>query len=365
MIRILGFGNILITGLQGAGKSHFVMSQIVQVLNEKPDFNIYLANIDGVKLESPNLHIVEPTFSWIDDAPHNSIIVYDETGMIDRFNNSSRTINSNPEVQQLTMARHQGKTILFIAQDSSIVHHGVRRLLTRHFHFSNPYNDPEKTHCFVFPQVQDRLDGQNKTWKKNAIEEFKHDLDPDIFPLYKSVDDGAKHNKKKQFNPKAKKIIIGVAIMAIFLIPIFIYAITGAIGFYQKKTNKNSNQVVQEKTSTVANTISPATAQQQQSEMIEQSNANYVREQQLYKERLPDDYQILSNNDDLRVSGVIKMKGRCLAYNAKGERLNITASECNYYINNQGSIIKSGIKNSLVTQHNELQQQTVEPHKQI
>lgn len=364
MIRVLGFGNILITGLQGAGKSHFVMSQIVQILNDpENDMSIYLVNVDGVTLKNSRLHIADADFSWVNDAPKNSFIIYDEAGTIERFNNSSTRINSDEQVQKLTMARHEGKTILFVAQDSSIIHPAIRKLLTRHYHFSNPYNDPKKTHCFVFPQVQDRLDGQNKYWQKNAIEEFKHDLDPEIFPLYKSVDDGAKHNKKKQFNPKAKRIIIIVGVMVTLLLPLFFYVIKGSLDFYKRRTSKTPETITASGTEP-PKPISTVIPTNESQPIVNQSNQDYTRTIELYNEQLPKDYRILSDNDDLRVAGVMTMRGKCLAYNVKGERLTISQAECKDYLTESGKIIKGGSKTGVITQHNESSKQTEQQQKQ-
>lgn len=353
-IRILGVGNSLITGLQGAGKSHFVMSQIVQILADEPNLNIYLANVDGVTLESPNLHIVSPDFSWVDDAPNNSLIIYDEAGTIERFNNSSTRINSSKDVQTLTMARHQGKTIVFMAQDSSIVHPAVRKLLTRHFHFSNPYNDKDKTHCFVFPQVQDRLDGQNKAWQKNAIEEFKHELDPDIFPLYKSVDDGAKHNKKKQINAKAKRAFMVAGISAALVVPAVIMAVYFGLSYAKDvwgdkpqdtEAQSPQNSVV-EAPKLTPNAINPAAEHQG---YINSQNRIYMRTQHLYEQRLPKDYVIITSDDNLRPAGVMRFGGRCQVYNGYGDPMNYSKQECEQLL--VTGVPKSRSRHSFVSSH--------------
>ena len=61
MSDILGRSSILITGLEGSGKSHFVMSQIKQIL-DMPDneYEIFLANVDGVTLVDGQFHVVQP-----------------------------------------------------------------------------------------------------------------------------------------------------------------------------------------------------------------------------------------------------------------------------------------------------------------
>lgn len=360
MIRILGIGNSLITGLQGAGKSHFVMSQINLILQERPDLKIYLANVDGVTLKSPNLHLVSADFSWVDDAPNDSVIIYDEAGTIERFNNSSTRINSSKDVQTLTMARHQGKTIVFIAQDSSIVHPAVRKLLTRHFHFSNPYNDKKQTHCFVFPQVQDRLDGQNKYWQNNAIEEFKHELDPDIFPLYKSVDDGASHNKIKQTNAKAKKAFTVAAISAILILPTLGGGIYLALSYVKDVwgDKPKQTQTQQQPTKQIEQPHEPTALPQQPKTdgYIDNQNQNYARTQQLYEERLPQDYQIITTEDDLRPATAIMMGKECKVYNVHGDLMNYSFKECEYFLQETGRLPKARTQHKFVSSHEPVSQ---------
>lgn len=358
MIRILGVGNSLITGLQGAGKSHFIMSQIKLILDEQPELNIYLANVDGVTLQSPNLHIVSPDFSWVNDAPNNSLIIYDEAGTIERFNNSSTRINSSNDVQTLTMARHKGKTIVFMAQDSSIVHPSVRKLLTRHFHFSNPYNDKDKTHCFVFPQVQDRLDGQNKSWQNNAIEEFKHVLDPEIFPLYKSVDDGAKHNKKKQYNQKAQRAKLVAMISAGLILPTLAFGVYFAFSYVKdvwgEKPEVATATAVQPENVTEAPKIALEAVQEpaQGGDYVSNENRIYARTQTLYEQRLPPDYQIITTDANLKPSAVISdQNGNCRVYNTYGDVMIYSKKECQNFLSEAGRLPKARTSARFVSQH--------------
>ena len=210
MSSILGRSSILVTGLEGSGKSHFIMSQIKQIL-DTPDneYEIFLANVDGVTLVDGQFHIVQPDFSWVEDAPKNSIVIYDEAGTIERFNNTKTKINSHIDVETLTMRRHKNVLTIFVTQDPKLVHAGLRSLIKFHFHFSNPYSSATETKCFVTAGVNDGFP------KKTVIEEFDHKLDPAIFPLYKSVDDGVKHDQKPTKHKKAQ-LMQRIAILCLF-----------------------------------------------------------------------------------------------------------------------------------------------------
>ncbi len=348
MSSIIGRSSILITGLEGSGKSHFVMSQIKQILdNPGNDYQIFLANVDGVTLVDPMFQVVDPEFSWVEDAPKNSIVIYDEAGTIDRFNNTRTKINSHIDVETLTMRRHKNVLVVFVTQDARLVHAGLRSLIKFHFHFSNPYSSSTETKCFVTAGVDD------KSPKKTVIEEFDHKLDPEIFPLYKSVQDGVKHDQKKTTHKKAK-LMQRIAILCMLLaIPIFI----GMFFLIKKvkdeqfdvdKVNAKVNSGVVDTATEFSNKANP-TNNNDGDVMLAQNNQDARRSLELYEQRLPRDYRVTVNNEDLRVSGVVFMRGNCRAYNGHGEFINISQDECVSYTKNAGTMPKANRNGQRIT----------------
>ena len=350
MSDILGRSSILITGLEGSGKSHFVMSQIKQIL-DMPDneYEIFLANVDGVTLVDGQFHIVPPEFSWVDDAPKNSIVIYDEAGTIERFNNTKTKINSHIDVETLTMRRHKNVLVVFVTQDAKLVHSGLRSLIKFHFHFSNPYSSGTETKCFVTAGVNDGFP------KKTVIEEFDHKLDPSIFPLYKSVDDGVKHDQKKTKHKKAQ-LMQRIAILCFVLsIPIFI-----GMFFLIKKVKDNQfdteavnakvNGTVVDKAKEFTDKANPTTGMNSAGDTnLQQNNLDAVRSLELYKQRLPQDYRVTVNNEDLRVSGVVMMGDVCQAYNGHGEFITIPQAECVSYTTTVGRMPKANRNGQRIT----------------
>lgn len=356
MSSILGRSSILVTGLEGSGKSHFIMSQIKQIL-DTPDneYEIFLANVDGVTLVDGQFHIVQPDFSWVEDAPKNSIVIYDEAGTIERFNNTKTKINSHIDVETLTMRRHKNVLTIFVTQDPKLVHAGLRSLIKFHFHFSNPYSSATETKCFVTAGVNDGFP------KKTVIEEFDHKLDPSIFPLYKSVDDGVKHDQKPTKHKKAQ-LMQRIAILCFVLsIPIFI-----GLFFLIKKVKDNqfdtdavnakvNNSVVDkakdftDKANPTSNMTGINTAGDTN---LQQNNLDAVRSLELYEQRLPQDYRVTVNNEDLRVSGVIMMGNNCKAYNGHGEFINISQNECVHYTTTVGAMPKANRNGQRITTEN-------------
>lgn len=351
MIRILGESSIAVTGLEGSGKSHFIMSQVKEILDTRKTTQVFLANVDGVTIVHPNFHLVGPDFDWR-DAPPDSVVIYDESGTIKRFNNSSTKIDSDPQVASITMRRHKDITLVFVAQDSKLLHSGLRQLLKYQYHFSNPYSSSTETRCFKFAGVRSNLSNDNKTWKNDVVEEFTHKLDPKIFPLYKSVDEGVKHNKKKVVNKKARLMFIGAGVSALIAIPLFIFMITAMVKWKKEHLNAdkvnaevNHKTVASTATATVqngVNSLKPASSVNSTGQVqLAQANLDAKRELELYKERLPEDYRILANNSDLRVGGVMSIGGRCRAYNQYGDLLSITQNECKHYLKEKGLMISA------------------------
>lgn len=356
MSSILGRSSILVTGLEGSGKSHFIMSQIKQIL-DNPDnkTQIFLANVDGVTLVDPDFQVVEPEFSWVDDAPINSIVIYDEAGFIERFNNTKTKINSHKDVQTLSMRRHKNVLTVFVTQDAKLVHAGLRSLLKFHYHFSNPYSSTTETKCFVTAGVNDSFP------KKPIIEEFDYKLDPAIFPLYKSVGDGVKHDQKPTKHKKAQ-LMQRIAILCFVLsIPIFI-----GLFFLIKKVKDNqfdtdavnakvNNSVVDkakdftDKANPTSNMTGINTAGDTN---LQQNNLDATRSLELYEQRLPQDYRVTVNNEDLRVSGVIMMGNNCKAYNGHGEFINIPQNECVHYTTTVGAMPKANRNGQRITTEN-------------
>ena len=351
--NLLGRESVLITGLEGSGKSHYVVSQVKKMLDEGFAQTIYLCNLTGVTLQAPNLVICDQNFDWT-KAEDNSVVIYDEAGTIERFSNLHNKLYCD-ELKMISQRRKTGVLLVFIAQDSQMINSAMRKLLKFHFHFTNPYNDGKKTHCFIFAGVMSQLSTDNKSWHGKAIEQFDHELNPDIFPLYQSINQTANHNKKKQKNKKAQTLFMMAAGAVVLSIILFIVGISLARKYYatnldakkvQSKIdgNKPVASAVSATAQNVASSVIPASAVSAMasapiSEREQAMNEQYKRTQDLYKERLPDDYQILVNNNDLRVHGVITFRGRCYSYNQYGERLEVPQRYCRDQYN--GGMIKA------------------------
>ena len=350
--NLLGRESVLITGLEGSGKSHYVVSQVKKMLDEGFTNTIYLCNLTGVTLQAPNLVICDQNFDWT-KAEDNSVVIYDEAGTIERFSNLHNKLYCD-ELKMISQRRKTGVLLVFIAQDSQMINSAMRKLLKFHFHFTNPYNDGKKTHCFIFAGVMSQLSTDNKSWHGKAIEQFDHELNPDIFPLYQSINQTANHNKKKQKNKKAQTLFMMAAGAVVLSIILFGVGIKLARNYYA--TNLDADKVqskidgkpvasaVSATAQNVASSVVPASAVSAMasapvSEREQAMNEQYKRTLELYQQRLPDDYQILVSNNDLRIHGVMSFRGKCFAYNQYGERLEVPQRICRDQYN--GGMIKA------------------------
>ena len=376
-IQILGRESILITGREGSGKSHFLMQNIYAILQTDFKNTIYLSNVKGVAIDDPRLKIVDPDFDWT-TASENDIVIYDEAGTIDRFSNMQNKLHTD-ELKMISQRRKTGILLIFVAQDPLMINSSMRKLLKFHFHFSNPYNDKEKTHCFVFAGVNTRLTDDNKSWHNSAIEQFTHVLDPVIFPLYKSIDENANHNKTKVTNKKAKKLFIISAIAAPIAIILMGLVIWSAYGWYKnnldsKKVNEKVNHVKNGGVaSAVAGTATALTQTHSASTVaamggndiqLQQNNANAKRQIELYNQLLPNDYQIYANNSDLRVSGVVAIAGDCRAYNQHGDILDISVKDCLTYTKKHSKMIHARSQNTVITDNGQNQVAQSQPQNE-
>ena len=64
---------------------------------------------------------------------------------------------------------------------------------------------------------------------------------------------------------------------------------------------------------------------------------------EMYKTMLPKNYEIIKNDPNLQVRAVVKMRGKCSAYNAHGDLMNLSPQECDYYLQASGRVHKGSL----------------------
>ena len=317
---IKGQGLALITGKKGAGKSHFATAQIKYIVDNFPDHPVY-ADIAGL-----NIAGVQPSpDDWqtlLDkDGIANATVFYDEAQLREWCDNSNTKISSDSRIKNMTMIRHANLNIVVMTQDPTFVHSALRKLVDVHYHISHPFKDG-KPKVFQFAGAMSTIDDKG-LWKNYAIESFTHKLDKETTELYKSVEDGAKHDQKRKI-PKRVLYMIGVVIAIILLgIPIGLWGINKVAGFIGGAEERSTEMLDS------ADTIT-GTGERDGSSGFGQSPEDLSKEQldELYKKYL-DDYTVeVATHDAIRPDSIMAMNGKCRAYNMYGDGLNITQDKC-------------------------------------
>lgn len=317
---IKGQGLVLITGKKGAGKSHFATAQIKYIVDNFPDHPVY-ADIAGLNIAG----VMPSPEDWqtlLDkDGIANATVFYDEAQLREWCDNSNTKISSDSRIKNMTMIRHANLNIVVMTQDPTFVHSALRKLVDVHYHISHPFKDG-KPKVFQFAGAMSTIDDKG-LWKNYAIESFTHKLDKETTELYKSVEDGAKHDQKRKI-PKRVLYMIGVVIAIILLgIPIGLWGINKVAGFIGGAEERSTEMLDS------ADTIT-GTGERDGSSGFGQSPEDLTKEQldELYKKYL-DDYTVeVATHDAIRPDSIMAMNGKCRAYNMYGDGLNITQDKC-------------------------------------
>lgn len=373
----------LITGTPGSGKTLYTVSQIMQVMKETPERQIF-TDIKGLRIEG----VKEAPDDWR-DTPDGSLIIYDECQYREQYT-KSRGRNRHPMIIDLTTHRHTGKDIWLITQNPNFLHPDVLAVVGEHYHVDRPIK-ANFANVYKWRTAQLKPDGVTVRRRAESAPIFKYDKE--LFNYYDSVDvseDKAYHKKFKI--PSWKLFVLPVGVL------ILLWAFWGIIsdgGIAPPSAEEDLKDDVA--TTKIQNTEKPSSAndkdgvisaidsandQPQQPTItkeqlekqlkLQEEHFNYLLEQQriqlimqydtlqkqlvehqeqieqfyrkleLYKTMLPKDHQIIKDNPDLQVRGVIKMGGKCKAYNKDGVLMTLNADQCDYYTQQAGRVWKSG-----------------------
>lgn len=126
----------LITGVPGAGKTLFAVSEILKVKKENDALEkagdkprLIYTNIAGMEMEG--VYPLEDT-DWR-NYPDGFLIVYDEAHQIFRATGRPGFFG-DPIITEMDMHRHRGFDLWFITQFPLKVHHEIRYMVDEHYH---------------------------------------------------------------------------------------------------------------------------------------------------------------------------------------------------------------------------------------
>ena len=363
----------LITGANGHGKGQVIIKEILRLQDEndklekqgKPRRRIF-ANIHGVN-EPPQKQLKDvqkipsdkiffgkqdkedmppPPDCWLPNV--GDIFIYDECQNIDWIKQKAGALSNDIRVTSMEEHRHWGLDIYLLTQSPNYIHSHIFGLVSPHWYVERPLGVPF-TNVFIFNKAQKTP--ESPTVKNRADDQKQIILGKNYGQYYKS---SAEHNMKSTIPLKVK-----IAVVAFLLcIAYTVYK------FSQTKYAKDS-----EKSETVATQPTQQTQTQQNAssadstpsaEQLMQVEINKIKldndlkilkaEQEMLNNRLNANYQAESNNPVIRVAGAVKIDHKCKAYNSYGDLLIMSDSECQHYLKNAGTIIRSRNSDTVATQ---------------
>ena len=179
---------ILVTGAIRTGKTLYVVTAIKEMIEEeskKPEDKRrkFFTDIDGLKIDG-----VEKSPTDWRDAPHGSVIVYDECQLNPHFQADGRGVSRFDYVLQLTLAGRLGYTIIFISQSPRFLHSTIRNLANEHIHVQRLHG-AEKALVCRYPKPV--MNPDSKSNIQQCADKFNWDYPKSSYDSYSSLDSGA------------------------------------------------------------------------------------------------------------------------------------------------------------------------------
>ena len=129
----------LITGAPGAGKSSYLVSELLRIREQSPERPLYVGGVPDLAIEHEPL---PPAAEWVEASdsangwrwrfPDGAVIVLDEAQSVFRPRASGSQVP--PHVAALEVHRHQGLDVFLCTQAPALIDSNVRRLVGRHCH---------------------------------------------------------------------------------------------------------------------------------------------------------------------------------------------------------------------------------------
>jgi len=320
---VKGQGLVLITGKKGAGKSHFATAQIKYIVDNFPDHPVY-ADVAGLNIAGVEKSPDDWQTLLNEDGIANATVFYDEAQLLEWADNSNTKISSDSRIKNMTMIRHANLNIVVMTQDPTFVHSALRKLVDVHYHISHPFKDG-KPKVFQFAGAMSTIDDKG-AWKTHAVESFTHKLDKETTQLYKSVEDGAKHDQKRKIPKRVVYMIAFVIAIILIGIPVGIWGLGKVYAFIGGADERSEEMLNTAKDNGETITSGGSNAASGFGQTPEELTKEQLDE--LYKKYL-DDYTVeVGQHDLVRPDSIMSMNGTCRAYNMYGDGLNITQEKC-------------------------------------
>lgn len=129
----------LITGAPGAGKSSYLVSQLMALRQRSPERPLFVGGVPDLAIDH---EVLPPVGEWVEASdsangwrwrfPEGAVLVLDEAQSVFRPRASGAQVP--PHVAALEVHRHQGLDVYLCTQAPALIDSNVRRLVGRHVH---------------------------------------------------------------------------------------------------------------------------------------------------------------------------------------------------------------------------------------
>lgn len=215
----------IITGIPGAGKTLWAVTQLKKVVDENNKLpenqrRMIYSDITGLDLEGV---ITETPLDWR-ETPQNSLIVYDEAQFNVPFQATAKSLSEYDYIRDLTIHRKTGHELWYITQDPKRLHTNILEMAESHFHLDRPFG-AKYANVYQFRGVERSPKSTSAMARAEVVTKFIYSKK--IYKYYESsqVKDGIKLRIPK-------KMIIAVCIPLIM-----------GIGAYLMFTSDDSQKV--------------------------------------------------------------------------------------------------------------------------
>lgn len=335
----------LITGTPGSGKTLFAVSKILeyveqnkQLLKDGKEPRLIYADIDGLTIEG-----IEPAPKDWRDTPDGSVIFYDEIQQRDEYKKSRY---DNEICDALQVHRHTGHDIYGITQFPVLLHPNFRAVVGMHHHLHRGWGLASAT-VFNWAYCVDAPNAPSN--KKLAEHTFRFNYDKSIYKHYKSA---TIHTHKARIPKRMFLIFFVVLVLGYFAYNLLFNKNNYFKTLYGIENKEKTKQTKQDSPIVNLSAEQPNQPSQPNNQTLTQEQFDNDHEYKiknrriyLYEQNLPPDYQIRRTDPALQVLGVVKMKNKCLAYNAYGDVMTLSHQECLSYVNT-GKVYRSDFQNS-------------------
>lgn len=355
---------IVLTGQPRHGKSQYSIKLLLDLIKENRKreeqgklardiyCNIAGVNDPDVKTKLPEVMNQDIVFKdkklWFGehkDCPDGyvcpsagSVFIYDECHKVDWIKETSGTLSNNPTCISMNEHGHEDYIFILITQFPQYIHTHLRGLVEYHYHSKRSYG-AKRSKIYKWNEFQ--LTPRADKALKDAYEKESFKFSDKYQNCYKSA---SAHDSMKINIPMPVFYLLGALIFFFG----FAYHQYTKSPMLQANADITANKANTEKSTVVNNTETKKDneEEQQDKEQIKDDHETKIVQRRIYliANNLPKDYEIRRVEPMLQVRGVVQMKGKCLAYNAYGDVMTLTQSECKEYVNT-GRVYRSESSN--------------------